>query len=80
MQQKNYYFLLKFYELGKAAISPSYNFLPTEKNYKISFFKNGWSNNIYKKVFVAEKIFNSDSLKKFTDTTYKKLYDFFKIK
>jgi hypothetical protein len=71
---------IKFYELGKAAITPSYNYLPTEKNYKISFFKNGWSNNIYKKVFVAEKIFNSDSLKYFTGTIYKKLYDFFKIK
>jgi hypothetical protein len=71
---------MKFYELGKAAISPTYNFLPTEKNYKISFFKNGWSNNIYKKVFVAEKIFNSDSLKYFTDNSYNKLYDYFKIK
>lgn len=70
---------IKFYELGKAAISPTYNFLPTEKNYKISFFKNGWSNNIYKKVFVAEKIFNSDALKYFTGTVYKKLHDFFKI-
>lgn len=71
---------IKFYELGIAATSPSYSFLPTEKNYKISFFKNGWSNNIYKKVLVAEKMFNSESLKYFTDTTYKKLYDFFKIK
>jgi hypothetical protein len=70
---------IKFYELGKAAISPTYNFLPTEKNYKISFFKNGWSNNIYKKVFVAEKIFNSDALKYVTGTVYKKLHDFFKI-
>ena len=71
---------IKFYDLGKAAISPSYNFLPTEKNYKISFFKNGWTNNTYKKVLVAEKIFNSDSLKYFTDTTYNELYDFFNIK
>ena len=71
---------IKFYELGKAAISPTYDFLPTEKNYKISFFKNGWTNNTYKKVLVAEKIFNSDSLKYFTDTTYNELYDFFNIK
>lgn len=71
---------IKFYELGKAAISPSYNLLPTEKDYKISFFKNGWSNNIYKKVFVAEKIFNSESLKYFTSIAYKRLHDFFKIK
>ena len=28
---------IKYYELGKAAISPSYNFIPNEKNYKISF-------------------------------------------
>ena len=71
---------IKFYELGKAAVSPTYFFLPTEKNYKISFFKNGWSNDTYKKVFVAEKIFNSNSLKYFTGTIYNKLYDFFKIK
>ncbi len=70
---------IRFYELGKAAIRPTYNSLPTEKEYKISFFKNGWSNNIFKKVFVAEKFFNSDSLKNFTETKYKKLYDFFKI-
>lgn len=70
---------IKSYELGKASITPSYNFLPTEKNYKISFFKNGWSNNIYKKVFVAEKILNSGSLKYYTSTVYKKLYDYFKI-
>ena len=71
---------IKFYELGKAAISPSYNFFPSDKNYKISFFKNGWSNNIYKKVLVAEKIFDSNSLKYFTDAMYNKLYDFYKIK
>ena len=71
---------IKLYELGKAAISPSYNFLPTEKNYKISFFKNGWTNNIYKKVLVAEKIFDKDYLKYFTGTIYNELYDFFKIK
>ena len=71
---------IKFYELGKAAISPSYIFLPSQKNYKISFFKNGWSNDIYKKVYVAEKIFNTNSLKYFTDTMYKKLHNYFEIK
>ena len=70
---------IKFYELGKAAVSPSYNFLPTEKEYQISFFKNGWSNNVYKKIFVAEKFFNNDSLKYFTEARYKKLNNFFKI-
>ena len=69
---------IKFYELGKAAISPTYNFLPTDKEYKISFFKNGWSNNIYKKILVAEKFFNNESLKYFTETKYKKLNEFFK--
>ena len=70
---------IKFYELGKAAISPSYNWLPDEKNFAISFFKNGWSNNVYKKVFAAEKIYTSDYLKYFSNSKNKKLKSFFKI-
>ncbi len=70
---------IRYYELGKAALKPSYNWLPNEKNYGISFFKNGWSNNAYKKVFEAEKFYSQEALRKSFDNNFKNLIEFFKI-
>lgn len=47
------------YEIGEVSVSPNYFRQPTEKNYGISFFKNGWSRGRRKTVFVAEKYYNA---------------------
>ena len=70
---------IKLYELGKAAISPSNGWIPKEKNYGISFFKNGWSNNKYKKVYLAEKVFTLEALKLYNEVNFENLADLFKI-
>lgn len=70
---------IKNYELGKAAISPSYNWIPSNKNYGISFFKKGWSNNKYKKVYLAEKIYSYAALKLISNKYNNILKKFFHI-
>lgn len=50
------------YEIGEASISPSYLRQPSEKNYGISFFKNGWSRGRRKTVFSAEKYYSAKHL------------------
>lgn len=52
------------YELGLAAIIPTSHNIPSKKNYGISFFKEGWTNGMYKKVMVAEKYYDKLFLKK----------------
>jgi hypothetical protein len=52
------------YELGLASILPTINNIPSKKNYGISFFKEGWTNGIYKKVMVTEKYYDKLFLKK----------------
>lgn len=49
---------VKHYELGQAALSPSYLWQPTPKNYGISFFKDGWSRGELKTVHAAEKFYS----------------------
>lgn len=48
----------KHYELGRAALTPSYLWQPTPKNYGITFFKDGWSRGRLKTVWAAEKYYS----------------------
>lgn len=52
------------YELGLASIAPTIDNIPSKKNYGISFFKEGWTNGMYKKVMVAEKYYDKLILEK----------------
>ena len=56
---------VRHYELGRAALAPSYLWQPTGKNYGISFFKDGWSRGHVKTVYCAEKFYALDSLQSF---------------
>ena len=58
---------IKHYDLGKAAIVPNYLWQPTEKNYGISFFKNGWSRDCYKRVWQSDKFFSKEALSSYCD-------------
>ncbi|HTI86989.1 MAG TPA: GNAT family N-acetyltransferase [Alphaproteobacteria bacterium] len=51
------------YELGRIAASPSYLWQPSDKNYGISFFKEGWARDGQKTVFEATKYFDASCLK-----------------
>lgn len=50
------------YELGKAAISPSYLEQPSDKNYGISFYKDGWSRGNFKLNLRADKFYSEAAL------------------
>ena len=52
------------YELGLASIAPTIDNIPSKKIYGISFFKEGWTNGVYKKVMVAEKYYDKLFLEK----------------
>jgi Acetyltransferase (GNAT) domain len=67
------------YELGVVAFTPSYMFLPSEKNYGISFFKDGWARGRTKHVWVAEKFYARDAFDKFWDLKRKALHEHFSI-
>jgi len=53
------------YELGMAAIAPSYLWQPTKKNYGISFYKDGWSRGRTKTIWQAEKFYSRGVLERF---------------
>ncbi|HER25705.1 MAG TPA: GNAT family N-acetyltransferase [Rhodospirillales bacterium] len=52
----------KSYELGRWANKADWNWTPGQKNFGISFFKQGWSRDGVKSVLVAEKFFDRDAL------------------
>ena len=56
---------VKNYELGIKAEVPKFDRLPENKNYGISFFKDGWSRGNEKQVLVAEKFFDTEVLRSF---------------
>ena len=70
---------IKYYDLGMAAIAPNYLWQPTEKNYGISFFKNGWSRDSYKRVWHADKFFSKKALSSFFDKKQKNLINYLKL-
>jgi hypothetical protein len=53
------------YELGSAALMPSYLSQPSAKNYGISFFKDGWSRGRTKTVMAAEKFYSPAAFDRF---------------
>lgn len=53
------------YELGLAAISPTYLSQPTKKNYGITFFKDGWSRGQTKIVYAADKFYSEKTFDRF---------------
>jgi hypothetical protein len=53
---------VRTYELGKASSKPEYLTQPTEKDYGISFFKDGWSRGARRVVHVAEKYYQRERL------------------
>ena len=61
------------YELGQAAISPSYLEQPSDKNYGISFFKDGWSRGHLKLVWTADKFYSETALKGFLNYNFENL-------
>ena len=67
------------YELGGAAISPTYLWQPTPKNYGISFFKEGWSRGYKKKMYIAVKYYSRISLEKVWNRKLSNLLNYFKI-
>jgi hypothetical protein len=56
---------VKHYELGNESVTPTYLDQPEEKNYGISFFKNGWARGRLKSVFVAEKFYSAAAFETF---------------
>lgn len=56
---------VKQYELGRRAALPRYDWLPTDKNYGISFFKDGWCRGKVKSVQCAEKFYSRASFARF---------------
>jgi hypothetical protein len=49
------------YELGPSAEMPNYLLQPNKKNYGISHFKQGWSRDGMKKVFIIEKYYSKEA-------------------
>jgi len=70
---------IKHYELGIAAVSPTYSWQPSSKNYGISHFKEGWSRSCMKKVFIAEKFYSKKACEGIWNRKLKDLLEFFKI-
>ena len=62
------------YELGKAAISPTYFLQPDNKSYGITHFKEGWSRNHIKQTWVAEKYYSTTAL----EAMWRKKLDYLK--
>jgi hypothetical protein len=67
------------YELGINAFTPNPLWQPSEKNYGISYFKEGWSRGCKKKVLVAEKYFSRGLLEAFFRERVKDLVSHFQI-
>jgi hypothetical protein len=67
------------YELGQAAIAPTYRWQPSAKNYGISFFKEGWSRGCLKTVWCAEKIYRRSYLDAYLDRKRQDLASHFSL-
>lgn len=67
------------YELGPAAITPSYLWQPSAKNYGISFFKSGWSRGGLKRIHAADKFYSRDSLEAYWAARYQDLASHFAV-
>ena len=70
---------VQHYELGIDAFAPSYLWQPSEKNYGISFFKDGWSRGRKKTVWVAEKFYSRDSFDRFWERKRQAILEHFSI-
>jgi hypothetical protein len=58
---------IRHYELGRAALTPTFLEQPSAKNYGISFFKDGWSRGRLKPVWAAERFYGRRALSLFLD-------------
>ena len=67
------------YELGIKAELPRFERLPENKNYGISFFKDGWSRGNEKQILVAEKFFDTKVLRSFLKSRQALLENFFNL-
>jgi hypothetical protein len=67
------------YELGPAAIAPTYLWQPSAKNYGISFFKEGWSRGCLKTVWCAEKFYRRTCLDAYLDRKRRDLARYFSL-
>ena len=67
------------YELGGVAFTPTYISQPSNKNYGISFFKDGWSRGKTKTVWAAEKFYSRDAFDRFWTRNGEALHVHFSI-
>jgi len=67
------------YELGPAALSPTFMWQPSEKNYGISFFKQGWCQGMYKKIFQAEKFYSKKAIESFWEKKLESLVSYYNL-
>jgi len=67
------------YELGRALSAPEYLSQPTEKNYGISFFKDGWSRGARRIVHVAEKYYDRRRLSADWQEKLESLTEYFRL-
>jgi hypothetical protein len=67
------------YELGPAAISPTYLSQPSKKSYGISFFKDGWSRGQTKIVHAADKFYSEQTFDRFWAERHREISRYFSI-
>lgn len=65
------------YELGQVANNATYEWQPSEKDYGISFFKNGWARGEVKRVLQVEKILSDTFLAAQIARKYDELKEYF---
>lgn len=70
---------ISHYELGMIFNAPKINFIPSANQRGISFFKSGWSRDISKKVFVAEKCLDMPSFDMLMDRRKMAISNLFKL-
>jgi hypothetical protein len=70
---------IRHYELGNESFTSTYLEQPEEKNYGISFFKNGWARGNLKQVFVAEKFYSASVFEIFWKTKSERLLKYFQL-
>jgi hypothetical protein len=58
---------VRHYELGRAALLPSLLWLPSPKNYSISFFKDGWTRGRVRPVWCAERFYSTRALGRYLE-------------
>lgn len=67
------------YELGFASVSPTYTFQPSQKNFGISFFKDGWARGGVKRVYAADKFLTQASFDCFWESARLSLLNYFDL-